>query len=162
MNARSWCGLLLGTLMVPAAATVVASLSKSGDAAYLVGDTQVYQPVVSDRSTPSIPVDVDGGGATSPHGERDSLLASERCEVDNCARLRLAVLSRIEAGRPGRAALYGDGSDSGSMTLLDFGLMLLIAVALLAYQLDRKQRVLRQASLFFGASRTSGLVSSVR
>jgi hypothetical protein len=151
MNARSWYVLLLGTLVIPAAATVMASHSKSGDAAVLVGNTQVYEPVV-----------VDGGGATSPHGERDSLLASERCGAGNCARLRPAVLARIDDGRPGRAALYGDGSDSGSMTLLDFGLMLLITVGLLAYQLHRKQRVLRQASLFFGASGTSAFVSSVR
>ena len=162
MNARSWYVLLLGTLVIPAAATVMASHSKSGDAALLVGNTQVYEPVVSERSTSSLPVDVDGGGATSPHGERDSLLASERCGAGNCARLRPAVLGRIDDGRPGRAALYGDGSDSGSMTLLDFGLMLLIAVGLLAYQLHRKQRVLRQASLFFGASGTSALVSTVR
>jgi hypothetical protein len=60
---------------------------------------------------------------------------------------RSAFDSAYGSDEYGNRAGEGASIGSGGMTRQDFALMMLFAGALVAYQLDRKQRVLRQSSL---------------
>lgn len=60
---------------------------------------------------------------------------------------RSAFDSAYGSDEYGNQAGEGSSIGSGGMTRQDFALMMLFAGALVAYQLDRKQRVLRQSSL---------------
>ena len=87
------------------------------DVGYLVGDTRNGTSLLVDGHADSVAFRV---ASADPH----------------------RMMQTQFAGASARAA-----ADSSGMTLLDVALMMLFGVGLVAYQLERKQRLLRQSSL---------------
>ncbi len=150
MKLRSWLlPVLLATLPIAAANAALVgptesftaqhSMSAPGfnDVSYLAADTRSRVNLLSDFST-SLP----SMGEHGSMGEHDISVASadaQLCPSGNyCGGLLAAQFAAVGVRAQPKAS---------GMTLLDLGLMLLFGVALVAYQLDRKQRLLRQTSL---------------
>jgi hypothetical protein len=151
MRAFVWGGLTLCALGLPVALGSVAAAPRLAQ-----------QPIASQRlpngptlersgagallaRTPDHEFDAGAPGASissAVHGCSDaSPCTAMRETADVSLGQRLALAAR-EAEAP---ANY---SHSGAMTALDLVLMVLFAVGLIGYQLDRKQRVLRHSALF--------------
>lgn len=138
MSVRSWFVLILGTLIMPAAQTAVQSVAKLSDASYLPTDAQHGKTLAYESASMSMPTISAGLGAAAPSGyERLPNWKSQDCEGGNCLDIRVAAIDQR----------IGPNSDSEGMSVLDAALMALFAAGLVAYQLARKQRVLRQSSL---------------
>jgi hypothetical protein len=149
MSVRSWIAIVLGTLMMPAADAAVESVATFSDSAYVFADTQGYEAAPSDVASSSVPVNGYGARAVSPLGFwKIAFLDSGKCRPGNCYQLRVTAFAQMGGRQPEASAVHGSGSDSGAMTTLDCALMVVFAAGLLAYQLDRKQRLLQQSSLF--------------
>lgn len=114
--------IVAGTTSVPAAINGVS---------YLVADTRSGAPLLSDFSSSTSAV--DGHGASVAFRKTSERLAS----ADRHWPLQAPFASVSVRGTPA----------APRMTLLDLALMMLFGVGLVAYQLERKQRLLRQSSL---------------
>jgi hypothetical protein len=108
-----------GSTVVSGSAMVAAAAAPPGvnDVGYLVGDTRNGTSLLVDGHADSVAFRV---ASADPH----------------------RMMQTQFAGASARAA-----ADSSGMTLLDVALMMLFGVGLVAYQLERKQRLLRQSSL---------------
>ena len=110
---------IAGSTVVSGSAMVAAAAAPPGvnDVGYLVGDTRNGTSLLVDGHADSVAFRV---ASADPH----------------------RMMQTQFAGASARAA-----ADSSGMTLLDVALMMLFGVGLVAYQLERKQRLLRQSSL---------------
>ena len=110
---------IAGSTVVSGSAMVAAAAAPPGvnDVGYLVGDTRNGTSLLVDGHADSVAFRV---ASADPH----------------------RMMQTQFAGASARAA-----ADSSGMTLLDVALMMLFGVSLVAYQLERKQRLLRQSSL---------------
>jgi hypothetical protein len=109
--------------------------------------TVMMRSTVMTRSTTALPVSEFGGGASSPDLGRLTASDTDRCPPGNCAKMQMAGFARAGERQMASSAYSDEPSESGEMSPLDIGLMLLFGAALVAYQLDRKQRLLNQSSL---------------
>jgi len=156
MNARSWLiPMLLATLPIASAYAALPGAATSAtspgfnDVAYLVPDTRSGVALLSDFSTSILSTDGHGMDAygmnvhgMDAHGISVANADSEICRSGNCVRVLQAQFAPFgDRGKPESSGMT-DG-----MTQLDLALMMLFGVALVAYQLDRKQRLLRQSAL---------------
>jgi hypothetical protein len=174
MKLRSWMMVLVATLLMQSAhAAAHGGPSLLIDAAYrdaaldlaayeltglqsgpgflipnsgMMRSAVTMRPTVMMRATTSLPVS-DFGGASSPELGRLTAPDSDRCPPGNCAKMQMAGYARAGERQTARSAYSDEPSESGEMSPLDIGLMLLFGAALVAYQLDRKQRLLNQSSL---------------
>ena len=139
MKARIWIALVLATLIMVPAQAAVESVTRFSDAAYMFADV---------LASSSLPVNGYGVSAASPFGfGKISFLDPRKCRSGNCFKVRATAFAQIGEGQRKAAVFHASNSDSGAMTTLDIALMIAFAVGLMAYQLDRKQRVLQQSSL---------------
>jgi hypothetical protein len=152
MSARYWFVIALGILMVPTAKAGMEGVAKVSDTVF--AGAQGYELAaesrsdISDIANSSVPTH---GMRVSPLGIwKISLLDIGTCKAANCQRYRLrnVAFTQIEERQAEAASISGARSSSGAMSMLDLALMLMFLLGLLAYQLDRKQRVLQQSSLF--------------
>jgi len=165
MKACVWFGVVLCMLGLSAAQATVTGAAKLGDDVRVSGDESrdgvgPKDYYVNDYSANLSELvyrdglDASGICAVSPPALSTAALAANSPLVSAVCRegLHFAVLrdAPISVGDHSTrtAPAYGTAARSGAMTALDLALMVLFAAGLLAYQLDRKQRVLRQSSLF--------------
>jgi len=148
MNARSWLvPVLLATLPIAAADAalvgpagsfpVQVSATAPGfyDVEYLTADTRSGVMLMSDFSSPT--PSMDG------HGVSVASVDTQPCRSGYyCGGLLPMQFAAVSARSQSKAS---------GMTMLDLGLMMLFGVGLVAYQLERKQRLLRQSSLIAGS-----------
>jgi hypothetical protein len=134
MSARSWLVIFAGTLIMPVSQATVDSVAKPSDATYLSADAQP----AGQSETPAA-IEPASGAAY----EQLPIWNSQNCQGSSCLDLRVLDLRIAAIDRQ-----FGVNSSSGAMSLLDAVLMVLFAGGLIAYQLARKQRILRQSSLF--------------
>jgi hypothetical protein len=136
--------------MISPVHAALASVARTTNATFVYAGAQSDQAFIATGFIDGANGHGSGGGMSPFRGGN--------CELGDCPRLYAAATGRAErlpwgadsdygmtiSGAPG----YGSASDDASeMTRQDFALMMLFAGALVAYQLDRKQRVLRQSSL---------------
>jgi hypothetical protein len=144
MRAFVWQGLALCALCMPMAhgsvGAATQSLSVANEPALeRSGEGATLEP------TPDSAFDASVAGASPSSSVLGCGDASTCVAVRETARLSLGHRIAL-AARATEAA--GDNSHSEAMTALDLVLMVLFAVGLIGYQLDRKQRVLRHSALF--------------
>jgi hypothetical protein len=154
MSAPRWLAILIAAVIAPTAHATVGGVAGFNDAVYLFAPAERSQRLVYNYLTPTLPENGNGRlGTVSPY-EFENIPGwnLRACKSSNCIRRTVAfgqlfaepLLLGGSAG--GAAVTSASRSDSGAMTALDLALMLLFAAGLLAYQLARKHRVLRQAS----------------
>jgi hypothetical protein len=133
MSVRSWLVMVVGTLILPVSQATVESVAKSDDATHL----ERPAAIVSEPSA-SVP----SAEAASVY-ERLPIWNSQNCQGSSCLDLHVLDLRVAAIDQQ-----FSVNPSSGAMSLLDAVLMVLFAGGLIAYQLARKQRILRQSSLF--------------
>jgi hypothetical protein len=148
MNARSWLvPVLLAALPIAAAdaalvnppgsfpVQVSATAPGFNDVEYLTADTRSGVMLMSEFSAPT--PSMDG------HGVSVASVDTQLCRSGyHCGGLPPMQFAAVGARSPSKAS---------GMTMLDLGLMMLFGVGLVVYQLERKQRLLRQSSLIAGS-----------
>jgi hypothetical protein len=168
MNVRLWLlPVLLGTL--PIASADAALPGKPPGSPFVVASTVAASRVAASTVATSNGATSNGatsalvsgsamfaGAATAPGANEVGYLAGD---TRNGASLLVdghadSVAFRVASADPHRmmqTQFAGDSAraaaDSSGVTLLDVALMMLFGVGLVAYQLERKQRMLRQSSL---------------
>jgi len=169
MKLRSWMMVLVATLLMQSAhAAAHGGQSLLIDAAYrdaaldlaayelaglqsspgsLTPNSAMMRSIVMLRSTMSPPASDFGGGASTSDLGKLTAPDSDRCPPGNCAKMQMAGYARAGERQTVGSGYSDEPSESGQMSPLDIGLMLLFGAALVAYQLDRKQRLLNQSSL---------------
>jgi hypothetical protein len=149
MTARTWIVIVLGMLMASTANAAIEGVVKLSDSVFAntpFGDSQGPELVPSDMS--------DTRSSWMPPHIMPAFQLALSCKRSRCHQYQLRataftpIEARRQAGSDEVAASNAVTSRSRAMRLLDLALMLVISIGLLAYQLDRKQRVLRQSSLF--------------
>lgn len=151
MKAWIWIIALVCVVNILATRALIASVQKAGDAA-VVWNTPSNEVLRTDSNSTAAP-NVEGGiasssASTSALEARSVTLSACGDERLECVALRAAA-SETSSGRAPASVASNDARErSSTMSTLDLGLMLLFAAGLIAYQLDRKQRELRQSSLF--------------
>lgn len=136
MRARVWVGLALCALCMPIVDGSVGITTRLNDPPIVSsvleqGPDRVIDAGAPDESTSPI---IHGCGGASP-----CIAMRETPNASFGHRLALAAQT---------AEASVDHSHSRAMTALDLVLMVLFAVGLIGYQLDRKQRALRHSALF--------------
>jgi hypothetical protein len=127
------------------------------DIAYHSSETRSVVPLPPDFSTSAPPMTargldahgIDELGLSSAFPDGSGKVANadaEICRSGTCVRLLSAEFAAFGEHATQRATQRATNASAG-MTLLDLGLMLVFGVALVAYQLERKQRLLRQSAL---------------
>jgi len=152
MRARSWLALFFVAVLVPAAHGTSMTATMFSEPP---GDARFNSIPVSDVADPPILVRTHRLSTISAtEFEKLPVWNFGTCEPGSCYySLRAAALSE-RSGDSGSArtaassGAYTDRPASEAMSLLDAALMMLFAGALVAYQLDRKQRELRHSSLW--------------
>lgn len=138
--------ILLAALAAPTAHANMVGAARFSDAAAVFATAEHHRALVYDRTV---------SPASTSAFENISGWNPAACESNECLRSAAAFgrmadirLSALANGATSAAAPDHGASDPGAMSAMDVGLMMLFAAGLLAYQLDRKHRVLRQSSLF--------------
>jgi hypothetical protein len=151
MRAFVWEGLALCALCMPIAHGSVGAASHFDDQP--VASLSVVNEPMPERngagatleSTSNVAFDATATGAATSSSILGCGDASPCVAVRETGRTavghRIALAARAAEGA-------AENSHSEAMTALDLVLMVLFAVGLIGYQLDRKQRVLRHSALF--------------
>jgi hypothetical protein len=122
-------------MILPVSQATVESVPKPNDATHLETPAAIApEPQASVAGT---------SAAAASVYERLPIWNSQNCQGSSCLDLRVLDLRVAAIDRQ-----FSVSSSSGAMSLLDAALMALFAGGLIAYQLARKQRILRQSSLF--------------
>jgi hypothetical protein len=149
MSTRSLFVIFLGMLMMPMAHATVRSAATISDTATVFTEAQRGETLAGDLLSASTSANGHGVSPVSSSGfEKIPSWNSDRCASGHCIELRTATFGQLGESVSAASAVRGARSDSDAMTALDLALMLLFAAGLVAYQLARKQRVLRQSSVF--------------
>jgi hypothetical protein len=151
MRAFVWEGLALCALCMPIAQGSVGAAPHFDDQP--VASLSVVSEPIPERNgagatlqpTPDSAFNASVTGAATSSSILGCGDASPCVAVRETARLSVGHRIALAAGAAEGTA---DASHSEAMTALDLVLMVLFAVGLVGYQLDRKQRVLRHSALF--------------
>lgn len=142
MRALVWGGLWLYALCMPIAYGSVGAASRVEE-----------QPVASQNAASEPTPDRGGAGPLLERmPEASPSYITQGCgDISPCVAMRETADVAIPHGLS-LATRASDASEAASqseaMTVLDLVLMVLFAVGLVGYQLDRKQRALRNSALF--------------
>lgn len=144
---RFWIAIRVGALLMPAAHTGTAVASELHAEATVLAGAQTMRAVAYDFRS----VLLAGTHQTVP-------FSAERFAESNVVQVGLpmppASLSAPVSDGAGAAGRTDSGAAltrAGGMTLLDRALMIVFGAGLIAYQLGRKQRVLRHTMLATGS-----------
>jgi hypothetical protein len=145
MSARVWLAIFLCSANVPLALAKVESVAKATNVAQVLTNAQTAVVHLDEQLGLSAPAASDGatdriGTLNDPSVVPNTILTSE-----------------VSAGAP---AAYTDEAEVNALTSFDAVLMFMFGPALVAYQLRRKQKALRDSCLFAAELSTrSGLLN---